>query len=54
MPTNAPAMTSLRKWKSPASNYKAAEIVATLAAQSALRFGKYVQRITAMAQTAAM
>jgi len=52
MPTNAPAMTSLRKWKSPAS--KAAEIVATLAAQSALRFGKYVQRITAMAQTAAM
>ena len=25
-----------------------------LAAQSALRFGKYVQRITAMAQTAAM
>jgi hypothetical protein len=45
-------MTSLRKWKSPAT--KAAEIAATVAAQSALILGKYVQRITATAQTAAL
>jgi hypothetical protein len=52
MPTNAPAMTSLRKWKSPAT--KAAKIAATVAAQNALMIGKYVQRITATAPTAAL
>src|SRR5437764_330909 len=52
MPTNAPAMTSLKKWKSPAS--KATAIATTLAAQSTLSAGKYVQRIAATAQTAAL
>jgi hypothetical protein len=52
MPTNAPAMMSLRKWKFPA--IKTAEMVARLAAQSALSVGRYVQRITAMAQTGAV
>jgi hypothetical protein len=45
-------MTSLRKWKSPAT--KAAKIAATVAAQNALMIGKYVQRITATAQTAVL
>ena len=52
IPTNAPAMTSLRKWKSPAT--KAAKIAATVAAQNDLMIGKYVQRITATAQTATL
>ena len=52
MPTNAPAMTSLRKWKSPAT--KATKIAVTIAAQNALMIGTYVQRITATAQTAAL
>ena len=51
-PTNAPAMTSLKKWKSPA--IKASKIAATVAAQKVLMIGKYIQRITATAQTATL
>jgi hypothetical protein len=45
-------MTSLRKWKFPAT--KAAKIAATVAVQNVLMIGKYIQRITATAQIAAL